>query len=218
MKAFKAILWILFIFSILYISYFYRSALSVEVIEQWLAQFGIASPLFFIALYALLVVLGFPGSVLTLAGGFLFGLWWGTLLNLIAATMGATISFLIARYLAADWIAQNTKGMLARLIDGVQREGWRFVMVVRLVPLFPFNILNYALGLTPLRLFDYIWASFVFMSPGCFGYTYLGTLGKSALTEEKSVLISRSLIGLGIIVLLLAIPYFVKRWRNHEKK
>jgi uncharacterized membrane protein YdjX (TVP38/TMEM64 family) len=85
--------------------------------------------------------------------------------------LGATIAFMIARYVASDWVAARAGERLARLIRGVEEEGWRFVAFVRLVPLFPFNLVNYAFGLTRIRLGEYALASFVCMAPGALAYT-----------------------------------------------
>src|SRR4030065_574344 len=114
------------------------------------------APLLFMGIYAISTVLFLPGSVLTIAGGVLFGPVWGTFYSLTGATIGATIAFLTARYLASDLILRKTGGRLRRLINGVEAEGRRFVAFVRLVPLFPFNLLNYALGLTRIRLLHYV--------------------------------------------------------------
>ena len=96
----------------------------------------------------------------------ILGPFWGTALNLGGATLGAAAAFLIARYVAADWVRQKAAGRLDRLITGVEAEGWRFVAFVRLVPLFPFNLTNYALGVTRISLKHYILASLVCMVPG----------------------------------------------------
>ena len=121
-----------------------------------------------------------PGSVMTLAGGALFGPLWGTLWNLIGAVLGATLAFVAARYVAAGFVARRAGARLKALVEGVEAEGWRFVAFVRLVPLFPFNLLNYALGLTRIRLAEYVIASAICMLPGTFAYTYLGYAGREA--------------------------------------
>ncbi|HEY9148095.1 MAG TPA: TVP38/TMEM64 family protein, partial [Gammaproteobacteria bacterium] len=146
----------------------YRDQLSPAALEQWVANAGMAGPLLFMLIYALGTVLFLPGSVLTLAGGAIFGPVWGTLYNLSGATLGATLAFLIARYLAADWVERKSGGKLKQIKNGVEGEGWRFVAFVRLVPLFPFNVLNYALGLTRIRLWHYLLATYVCMLPGAF--------------------------------------------------
>ncbi|MFP4132409.1 MAG: TVP38/TMEM64 family protein, partial [Thiohalospira sp.] len=144
----------------------YRDHLDPAALEAWVAAAGWAGPVVFVALYAVGAVFFLPGSVMTLAGGALFGPVWGTLLNLAGATLTATLAFLVARYLASEWVANRTGGRLARIIRGVEAEGWRFVAFTRLVPLFPFNLLNYALGLTRIPLVSYAVTTFICMAPG----------------------------------------------------
>jgi len=164
----KVFRWVLFLLLIgaIGVAFVYREQLDVTTLQQWIDNAGMAAPLLFMALYALATVLFLPGSVITLAGGALFGPVLGTFYNLTGATIGAALAFLFARYLASEWVEQKTGGTLRRLKEGVEKEGWRFVAFVRLVPLFPFNLLNYALGLTRIRFRDYVIASYVCMLPG----------------------------------------------------
>ncbi|MCO6413452.1 MAG: TVP38/TMEM64 family protein, partial [Thiogranum sp.] len=138
----------------------YRHRFDVAALEVWIQDAGFWAPLLFMLVYAVAAVLFLPGSVLTLAGGALFGPVLGTFYNLTGATIGAALAFLIARYLASDWVANKTGGRLKQLIKGVEGEGWRFVAFTRLVPLFPFNLLNYALGLTRIRFSHYLLATY----------------------------------------------------------
>src|SRR5262249_58620238 len=101
----------------------------------------------YIALYALATVALVPGAIFGLAGGVLFGAIWGSLWNLLGATLGATLAFLVAHYIAADWVARKAGGLLKRLIEGVDAEGWRFVALVRLCPAFPVKLPHQALAL-----------------------------------------------------------------------
>jgi len=123
------------------LAFLYRDRFDAAMLEAWVAGAGIAGPLLFMVLYALAAVLFLPGSILTLAGGALFGPLWGTFYNLIGATLGAAFAFLVARYLASDWVqtrvGTGTDGRVGRLVKGVEAEGWRFVAFTRLVPLFP---------------------------------------------------------------------------------
>lgn len=196
------------------ISYTFRGQVNVATIHDTVASYGIWAPLVFIVIYAFATVFFLPGSVLTLAGGFIFGPWWGTLYNLTGAVLGATGAFLVARYLAQDWVAEKVGGRLQGLILGVEKQGWRFVAIVRLVPLIPFNLLNYALGLTRIRLLHYVWASAVFMLPGGFAYTYVGSLGKTALAGEAKALVTQASIAIGLLIIVASIPWLVR----HLKK
>ncbi|MCR4319473.1 MAG: VTT domain-containing protein [Candidatus Brocadiaceae bacterium] len=154
-----------------------------------------------------------PGSVLTIAGGVLFGPIWGTFYNLTGATIGATVAFLIARYLASDLVLRKMGGRLKQLVEGVEAEGWRFVAFVRLVPLFPFNLLNYALGLTRIRLFHCVVTSFVCMLPGAIAYTYLGYAGRNAVAGGEGM-IQKALLGLGLLAFVAFLPRLIKRLRK----
>lgn len=194
----------------------YRSEINVEYLQNLLRQYGIWAPLIFIAIYITGVVLFLPGSILTITGGLIFGPVMGTVYNLSAAVVGASIAFLIARYLAGDWVAAKTGGKLKQLKQGVEEEGWRFVAVVRLIPLFPFNLLNYALGLTQIRLSAYITASAIFMLPGTIAYTYLGSLGQAAVTGKPGEIITKIFIAIGLLVLVAVIPWIIKKLRQDK--
>lgn len=187
--------------------------LDAAALEAWVDSAGAAGPLLFIGLYAIAAVLFLPGAVLTLAGGALFGPLWGTLYNLTGATLGAALSFLVARYLAHDWVQARVKGMLGRLIQGVEAEGWRFVAFTRLVPLFPFNLLNYALGLTRIRFLPYLLATLVFMLPGTLALTYLGFAGREAVAGSEW-LIRNALIALALLAAVAFLPRLVARMRQ----
>lgn len=167
----------------------------------------------FIAVYAWATVLFLPGAVVTLAGGALFGPVWGTLWNLSGATLGATLAFLIARHLGADWVARRAGPRLRSLNEGVSAEGWRFIAFVRLVPLFPFNLLNYALGLTRIPLLAYVLASAVFMLPGAVAYTWLGYAGREALAGGDGM-VRNILIALALVSAIAFLPRLVRRLRT----
>ena len=191
----------------------YRDQFDAAALEQWVQGAGAAGPVLFMFIYALATVLFLPGSVLTLAGGALFGPVLGTLYNLTGATIGATLAFLVARYLASEWVENKTGGRLKKLKEGVESEGWRFVAFVRLVPLFPFNLLNYALGLTRIKLWHYVIASYLCMLPGGFAYTYLGYAGKEAIAGSEG-LIQKGLIALALLASVAFLPRLIKHLRR----
>lgn len=191
----------------------YRDAFSAEALQQWMTGFGATGPVVFVLIYAVATVLLLPGSILTLAGGALFGPAWGTFFNLTGATLGATVAFLVARYLAGNWVEQRSGGRIRQLKNGVEAEGWRFVAFVRLVPLFPFNLLNYALGLTRIPLSHYVLASYFCMLPAALAYTYLGYMGREALGGGES-LIEKGLLGLGLLAVVAFLPRLVGHLRR----
>lgn len=192
---------------------YYRELFEPQQLQLWMTQAGWWAPVVFVLIYVLATVLFLPGSVFTLAGGIIFGPVFGSLYNLIGASIGAAISFLIARYLASDIVSQRSGGKLKQLINGVEAEGWRFVAFVRLVPVFPFNVLNYALGLTKIRFIEYLAASAVFMIPGTIAYTYIGYAGREAISGGEG-LIQTILIALALFTIILFLPRFIKNIRR----
>jgi uncharacterized membrane protein YdjX (TVP38/TMEM64 family) len=153
---------------------------TLQLALKWVEQWGIWAPIGFILLYNVATVLLLPGAVLTLGGGVLFGLWWGTVYVLLAATLGATIAFLIGRHWARDWVLQKVaQNQKFRAIDAaVAQQGFKIVLLTRLSPLFPFNLLNYVLGITQVSLRDYVLGS-IGMFPGTLLYVYIGSLAGS---------------------------------------
>jgi uncharacterized membrane protein YdjX (TVP38/TMEM64 family) len=144
----------------------------------WIERLGPLAPIAFIAAYVLAAIMFVPGAILTIGAGVLFGLVRGTVYVSVGATLGATSAFLIGRYVARDWVARKLHGnQQFKVIDqAVAREGWKIVGLARLSPIFPFNLLNYAFGLTDIPLRDYFLASWVGMIPGILMYVYIGTL------------------------------------------
>ena len=192
---------------------FHRDQINLAALDAWLASFGPWAPIAYVMLFALGTVAFVPGVVFSLAGGALFGPFWGSLWNLAGATLGATLAFLVARYIAGEWVARKAGGLLKRLIDGVDAEGWRFVAFVRLVPLFPFNLSNYALGLTRIPLRDYVIATLVCMAPGAVAYTWLGHAGRSALSGEANA-VRYGLLALGLLATIAVLPRLIGRLRG----
>lgn len=191
---------------------FNRDRLGFEALDAWLSGLGLLAPFAYLGLYAVGTIAFLPGTLFALAGGALFGPVWGSLLNLVGATIGASLAFLIARYLAGDWVAARTGGRLQRMIGGVEAEDWRFVAFVRLVPLFPFNLTNYALGLTRIKFVPYVVTSLICMAPGAIAYTWLGHAGREALSGDTSA-IRYGLLALGLLAAIAFLPRLARRLR-----
>lgn len=188
----------------------HRDQFDTASLNSWLADLGLWAPVLHVLLFAIGTVVFLPGSLFALAGGALFGPVWGAILNLIGATIGASLAFLIARYLAGDWVARKSRGHLKRLVEGVEREGWRFVALVRLVPLFPFNLSNYALGLTRIGFVPYAVTSFICMAPGAIAFSWLGHAGQGVLSGDNSA-IRYGLYAIGLLAAIAFTSRLVKR-------
>ncbi|MBV6625086.1 MAG: TVP38/TMEM64 family protein [Rivularia sp. (in: Bacteria)] len=143
----------------------------------WVDSLGWLAPVAFIVIYNVATLLFIPGSLLTLKGGCLFGLLWGSIYVLIAATIGATFAFLVGRYISRDWVYRQigSQPKFKAIDKAVARNGFKIVFLTRLSPIFPFNLLNYAFGVTQVSLKDYIVGS-IGMIPGTVMYVYMGSI------------------------------------------
>jgi len=179
---------------------------------NWVSQLGPWGVVIFIAIYVVATVLFIPGSVLTLGAGAVFGVVWGSIYVSIASTLGATCAFLVGRYLARDAIARKIEGnaRFAAIDKAVANEGWKIVGLTRLSPVFPFTLLNYAFGLTQVKLRDYVLASWIGMMPGTVMYVYLGSLAKAASGERARTTGEWALYGAGLLATII-VTVFVTR-------
>jgi len=148
---------------------------------EWTQSLGAWGPIFVALFYIVACVFLLPGSVLTLGAGFLFGVPVGLLSAWIGATLGACVAFLVGRTLARDWVARKVlrNPKFAAVDEAVGREGFKIVLLLRLSPVFPFNFLNYALGLTKVSFGEYALASLIGMLPGGLMYVYFGSAARS---------------------------------------
>ena len=144
---------------------------------QWIDSLGVVGGIAFIAIYIVATVAFLPGSILTLGAGVVFGVLLGAVYVFIGATMGAIAAFLVGRYLARGWIGKKIESdrKFAAIDKAVAKEGFKIVLLTRLSPVFPFNLLNYAFGITGVSLKDYALGS-IGMIPGTIMYVYIGSL------------------------------------------
>lgn len=182
---------------------------NIARLRQWAEGHGALAPIAFVGGYVLAEILFVPALPLTVLGGVLFGPVRGTAYVAVAATLGAALAFLIARYAARGpverWVARSPR--LARIDLAVAEHGWRILMITRLVPLFPFNLQNFAYGLTRIRFGTFVAISAVAMLPGTAAYTLAG----SALAEGGGEL-RRTLVFLGGAGVLVVLVSLIPRW------
>jgi uncharacterized membrane protein YdjX (TVP38/TMEM64 family) len=145
---------------------------------QWVQAFGTGGVALYALFYVAGVVLFFPGIILTAGAGLLYGVLLGTLIVSPASVLGATLAFLIARYVARDWVSRKLEKYpnFTAIDRAIEKNGFKMILLLRLQPVVPFNLLNYALGLTRIRLRDYVMASWIGMFPATVLYVYLGSV------------------------------------------
>jgi uncharacterized membrane protein YdjX (TVP38/TMEM64 family) len=188
--------------------------LSLEYMQRQLGRFDalrLDHPLLvsggFFILYVLVAALSIPGAaVLTLLAGGLFGFWWGLGLVSIASTLGALLAFLTARFLLKNWIQDRFSDRLKTFNEGIERDGKFYLFSVRLVPVFPFFLVNLLMGLTPIKAWSYTWVSLVGMLAGTAVYVNAGT----QLSQLESVSGIFTPVILGSFVLLAVFPWLIK--------
>ncbi len=200
------------------------AALTLLPLGEWLittvgwiqANKSIAWPVYTVAYIAATVLL-VPGTILTLAAGFVFGLPIGVALVSLSSVLGAGCAFLVGRYLARDWVSRKIARFprFAALDRATHSDGFLIVLLVRLSPLFPFNVTNYGLGLTAVKFRDYVLSSWIGMLPGTILYVYIGTLALDVaqLTSGGAANLSanRYLLAAGFIATLVLTIFITKR-------
>ena len=185
----------------------------------WIEGQGAWGMVLFAGGYVIATLLFFPGSLMSIASGVAFGVVWGTLIALTSATVGASLAFLIGRYLARDlfqqWAADYET--FQALDAAIAQNDWKVIGLLRLSPLVPFNLSNYFFGLTGARFWAYAVSSFVGMLPGAVLYVYLGHVGKATLTEGRSTRSPQeiALLVLGLVA-TIAVAWYLTRLANQE--
>lgn len=156
---------------------------------NWIASLGIWGPVIFALIYIVAAVFFLPAWVLTVGAGALFGVVKGSILVSISSTLGAIAACLVGRYFARDWVAKRIEGnsKFTAIDQAVAKEGWKIVGLVRLSPVFPFSLMNYAFGLTRVSLRDYALASWIGMMPGTVMYVYFGSLAHAGAQHTTTL-------------------------------
>ena len=188
---------------------------NVPKIKTWVAGFGRIAPLVYIGLYLVSTVFFLPGSPVTVLAGFVFGPLWGIFYASVASIISISIAFLIARYVARDlvegWVKNNAQ--FRKIDEQVEEQGWRILMFTRLVPIFPFNLQNYAYGLTSIRFSTYVLVSAIFMLPGTAVFVQLGG---AFVSGEGNIWKTLLYLGIaGVLMLLLSlVPRLLQKYQT----
>lgn len=206
----KKIVLVSFILVFAILGFVNRESFTRENLDALLLGLGIWAPFVYILIYSIAPVVFFPGTILTILAGFLFGPLWGTVYTMIGATIGSTLAFFVARYIARDWVEKQNMTMLTSVKTKVEEQGWRFLAFARLLPVFPFTILNFAFGLTNMSAMTFAVTSFIFMTPLTFVYVYLGYVGQEA-SEGSQHLIGKLSAAVALLILASFLPKFFTR-------
>ncbi|NOZ93511.1 MAG: TVP38/TMEM64 family protein [Acidobacteria bacterium] len=187
-------------------------------LDAFFRSMGPWAPAAFIVIWVVACVLLLPGLPIAIVGGLIFGAVWGTVWSTVGANLGAALAFLVGRYAARDmvegWVQKNPT--LRKIDEGVRKQGWRMLMITRLVPIFPFNIQNYVYGLTNISFRTYVAVTLPCMIPGTIAFNFAaGSAREVILSGGQPDAIKKTLIYLGVaavfFVLLSLIPGWIKK-------
>jgi uncharacterized membrane protein YdjX (TVP38/TMEM64 family) len=183
--------------------------------QQYANKHQLEASLLFVFAYVLVTGFSLPfATVMSLLAGAIFGRWYGTALAVTAATIGATFSFWSSRYLLRDWVRSRLSERLTSLENGIARDGAFYLLTIRLIPLFPFFVVNLAMGLTPLRTRTFVWASWLGMIPGAFAIVNVGTAA-ATIESPQGVISHEVLVALSLLsVLPLLLKWVLGRVRH----
>lgn len=185
-----------------------RSALDERRLRAWIEDFGAAGPLIYILIFAAAAPLFLPGLPITIAGGLAFGPLRGTVYASIGSTLGAGLAFLVARYLAREPVQALLGERWKKADEGVTEKGWLYVALTRLIPIFPYTLLNYAFGLTRIRFATYLITSWLFMLPATAAYVIFSA---SVFDLLKGNAPHAVWVALVLFLALFAVQYFYRR-------
>jgi len=192
---------------------------SADVLKNLLERHPVAAPVIFLFIYAIAPALFLPSIPITLAAGFFWGPVWGVIFSMTGATIGACLPFFLSRHLLQDFIRSKISAERWQwLQDKVNQHGWKAVAFTRLIPVFPFNLLNYLFGLTPIAFVQYLWSTFVFMLPACIAFVAFGSsLSELILRGNiKGVIIGIVIAAVAFLIPVLLRPFFRKIGENKD--
>jgi uncharacterized membrane protein YdjX (TVP38/TMEM64 family) len=189
-------------------------AIDFVALESRFQDLGVWTYPLFVMAFVMLAMFPIPSTFWVLVGGSLFGPLTGTVLSVVSASLAAVLAFVMGRYFARDYVRTHGGPRVRWVMRGVDAEGWRFVAMTRLIPVFPFAPTNYALGLTRIRLRTYALTTAIALIPNLAAYTWLGHATRQAMTGAEAV-IQSFLAVLALLALLLFLPGFIRRMKGN---
>ncbi|NKE70250.1 VTT domain-containing protein [Candidatus Manganitrophus noduliformans] len=180
-------------------------------LQDAIGRWGIWGPLVYILIFSVAPALFLPGFPIAMAGGLAFGPIWGTVYASVGSSLGAGVAFLIARYFMRDIVVERLGERWKKIDEGVTRRGWAYVAITRLIPLFPFNFLNYAFGLTKIGFGTFFFATTLFKLPGVAAYVVFSSSFLDLIQGKISFVF---LIGLVLFLLVSLTPFLYRKWRG----
>jgi len=178
---------------------------TAEGLKDYIASFGVFGPIVYMAMFSVIPA----GSVIAIAGGMAFGLYLGTLYTIIGAMLGATVAFYLSRLLGRGAVEKLMKGKVIKFEAGIEKGGFLLILIMRLIPIIPFNVISFGAGLTRIKYFDYMLATMIGIIPGVLVFTNLGDKALNIRSPEF-------LLAVGILCLMVIVSILLKRRFSFE--
>jgi uncharacterized membrane protein YdjX (TVP38/TMEM64 family) len=216
---FKAAVLFIFIMAAIYVVRYtpVKEFLTVGKMKQFLDASGFWAPVIFILIYTLAICLFVPGTLITAIGAAIFGAYWGFVYVLAGAILGATVTFFIGRYLGRDFAASVIGDRLKKYDEAIERNGFATVLYLRLI-YFPFTAMDFGMGLTRVRFWDYFWGTLLGILVGTFVFTFfIGTIKDVWVSGDWGQLLSGKIfLSVALFVFSLFIPKLIKRFKKEQ--
>lgn len=179
-------------------------------LRNWILSFGLWSPVIYILVYTVRPLIFFPASVLSIAGGLAFGAWMGTLYTIIGATLGAMLSFYVAKTMGKSLVQKEWTGKAGDIQSQMEQNGFFYVLLFRFIPVINFDLISYAAAFAKVRFTSFTLATLIGIIPGTFAYNFLGS---SFVTGDPKIIILAS----AVFIVLTVVPIFIRsRWNKKQ--
>lgn len=202
--------WIAILLAVGGLSWLGRSVFQVNAndLRGWILSFGIWSPVIYIAIYTIRPLLFFPASILSIAGGLAFGAWLGTLYTIIGATLGAMLSFYVAKTLGKKLVRKTWSGNARKIQSQMEQNGFFYVLLFRFIPVINFDLISYVAAFAKVRFSSFALATLIGIIPGTFAYNFLGS---SFVSGNPKIIVLAVLV----FVILTVVPISLRnRWNK----
>ena len=208
----KVAKWLLAVFAVGLVIWLSRSVFEVDAndLRSWILSFGIWAPVMYIVIYTIRPLIFFPASVLSIAGGLAFGAWLGTLYTIIGATLGAILSFYVAKTFGKSLIRKEWTGNAGKIQSQMEQNGFFYVLLFRFIPVINFDLISYAAAFAKVRFTSFALATLVGIIPGTFAYNFLGS---SFVSGNPKIIV----LAVAVFVILTVVPIVIRnRWNKRQ--
>lgn len=204
--------WLLAAFAVGLVIWLSRSVFEVDAtdLRSWILSFGLWAPVMYIVIYTIRPLIFFPASVLSIAGGLAFGAWLGTLYTIIGATLGAMLSFYVAKTFGKSLVRKEWTGNAGKIQSQMEQNGFFYVLLFRFIPVINFDLISYAAAFAKVRFTSFALATLVGIIPGTFAYNFLGS---SFVSGNPKIII----LAVAVFVILTVVPIVIRnRWNKRQ--